>query len=112
MLLFQPPQLTVPPKPDHPGKPDKPDKPGKKTVSEDSMTSDELIDEIARLDAQIAAMKQDIIMADGARQAFKYMLDKLVGPAPAEPSPQSPLYHGNNDVFPQTELPKGEDFYD
>lgn len=61
------------------------------------MTADELIDEIKRLDTQIEQMKHDIILADGARQAFKYILEKQIGPAPDAP---------------QAELPKGEDLHD
>ena len=41
------------------------------------MTKEEILDEITQLDTKISVMQRDLVLADGARQAFKYILDKL-----------------------------------
>lgn len=54
------------------------------------MTSEQLVEEIAILDKQIEQLKHDIILADGARQAFRYMLDREVPAEVAEVAEVAP----------------------
>ena len=61
------------------------------------MTAEQLIDEIKKLDEQIAAFQRDIILADGARQAFRYMLDKLVVANPVDSTDTSEVSEVKND---------------